>query len=179
MRHAFSPRKVIRLAIPLIIFSVVVFLGIYGAVQQDMRQSANDPQIQLAEDASATFSKNRVIMYPQPTDIAASLEPFVMSFDKNGKTIYSSGSLDGKTPVVPSGVFTTTAQKGETRFTWEPKTGVRIAAVVVWTKNGYILSGRNIREVENRESALGHEMLLGWVISVIAIVGGSLLAAAL
>jgi hypothetical protein len=179
MRLHFNPRTLFRLAIPLILFSVVVFLGIYGAVQQDIRQSANDPQIQLAETGAATFSKNKVVMYPQPIDIAVSLDPFVMSFDKNGKAIYSSGTLDGKTPVVPTGVFTTTIQKGETRFTWEPKTGIRIAAVLVHSKNGYILSGRNIREVEKRESALGNEMLFGWLMSVVAIIGGSFVAAAL
>lgn len=177
MRNAFSVHKVLRLTLPLALFSAVVFVGMYGAVQQNIRQSANDPQIQLAEDSAATFSNNRVVMYPQPIDIAVSLEPFVMSFDKNGKPIYSSGMLDAKIPIVPSGVFTTTAQKGETRFTWEPKNGVRIAAVVVKSKNGYILSGRNIREVEKREDVLGHEMLLGWMVSIIAIVGGYFLAA--
>lgn len=47
-----------------------------------------------------------------------------------GRPVVSSGTLDGKPPTLPRGVFVYTAKAGEDRVTWQPRSGVRQAVVV-------------------------------------------------
>jgi hypothetical protein len=140
-------KKIFFAWLPLACLTTLFSLLAYVLVQQDIRQSANDPLIQMAEDQ----------IQPQnlPTvDISQSLAPFTIIFDNNGQPISSSGTLNGSIPTIPLGVFQYVRMSGEDRFTWEPMSGVRIAAVVdhfVGAHPGFILAGRNIREVEKRE----------------------------
>ncbi len=145
----------------------------YVLVQQDLRQSANDPQIQMAEDNISPASLPAI-------DISQSLAPFVIIFDDNGKPIASSGTLNGATPVPPAGVFDyvrtsgggnlrPTDVFGEDRFTWEPESGVRVAAVVVRQGSDFILAGRNIREVERREDRAVLTTLAAWLVGVVGL----------
>lgn len=129
---------------------------IYGVNQQNLRQSANDPQIQIAEDIADNFSSNGLPSeFPaaQTIDMSKSLSTFLVIYNKDGKELYSSGVLDGKTPALPSGVLTNAAKKGQIDFTWQPKKGVREAVVLINLKNkakGYVLVGRSLREIEKR-----------------------------
>ncbi|MDE2026868.1 MAG: hypothetical protein KGJ07_10380, partial [Patescibacteria group bacterium] len=140
----------------LLVITVSCIFGVtYFVVQQDIRIGANDPQIQIAEDTANALSNHHYLNISQHTvDISQSLMSFRMTFDANGKVQSSEGVLHGKTPVVPFGVFSSVKNNGEGRFTWQPESGVRIAAVVVAYNNGYVLAGRNIREVEKREDNL-------------------------
>src|SRR5690348_4547431 len=91
-----------------ILFGVVITLlagMIYITSQQILRQSANDPQIQIAEDFST-----RLETVPQPPkipaiDVAKSLSPFIIVYDKSGQIISSSVVLNNKTPQLPLGIF--------------------------------------------------------------------------
>lgn len=129
---------------------------IYVAVQQDYRINANDPQIQIAEDASAQLSQGAPTqsLVPQsPVDIATSLDPYITIFDEKGNIVATSASLNGTKPSIPSGVFDYVSKHGEERFTWQPKPGVRQAVVVrhySGTNPGFVLVGRSLREVEIR-----------------------------
>lgn len=154
---------------------------LYAAVQQDLRQSANDPQIQMAEDTAAKLADGQQVQNVVPTekvDIANSLAPYIIIFDATGKPIASSVQLDGQTPTVPSGVFDYVRQNGEDRITWQPQSGVRSAIVVTQFKGpnpGFVLAGRSLREVEIREDNIMHLILLGWLAILIV----TLLATAL
>ena len=60
---------------------------LYLAVQQDMRTSANDPQIQLAEDAAAQIISGKQIDQVVPVgkvDMATSLAPYLIVFNNQG-----------------------------------------------------------------------------------------------
>ncbi len=146
-----------------VIVTTVIAIFIYAVTQQDLRMSANDPQIQIAEDdaAEAVLSDNPQISAPSAmVDMTKSLDPFVIFFDTDGIPTASSAQLGGMTPVIPQGVFEYARANGEDRFTWQPQAGVRIAAVVVKIGNsptgqGFVLAGRSLREVENREAQLG------------------------
>jgi hypothetical protein len=59
--------------------------------------------------------------------------------------------LEGNLPTVPKGVLDSAKQNGEDRVSWQPAASVRVAAVIVSYKDGYVLAGRNMREVEQRE----------------------------
>ncbi len=173
----------------------------YVTVQQNVRQSADDPQIQMAEDAAEQISNGAsASMTISPfgdsqsdspnTDIAQSLKPFLIVFDQSGKVISSSASLDGLVPTPPVGVFTYTDKNGEDRFTWQPVPQARIAAVLVKVPppdaadaatttiikasdaaNGFVLAGRSLREVEVRENSLFNEVALGWIIILMLSLG--------
>ena len=133
----------------------------YALAQQILRQSANDPQIQLAEDgarALATGAEPQSIVPADPqVDIATSLAPFVIVYDDSSKPIASSGQLDGSTPTPPTGVFDYVRAHGQERVTWQPRSDVRVASVMVrftGQKSGFILASRSLRETENRVSTL-------------------------
>jgi hypothetical protein len=143
-------------------------------VQQDIRQSANDPQIQDAEDIAQSLSlgapADEIIPPGQTADISTSLDPFVIIYSATGTVIESSAVLNDATPTLPSGVFTDVTQHGEDRITWQPGSDVRIAAVIEkfgGQTPGFILVGRSIREVEDRESNIGNIALFAWLAGLI------------
>ncbi|HYT43890.1 MAG TPA: hypothetical protein VEP90_16240, partial [Methylomirabilota bacterium] len=52
----------------------------YTAIQQDLRQSADDPQIQMAEDTAAKLADGQQlqnVVPPEKVDIATSLAPYI------------------------------------------------------------------------------------------------------
>ncbi len=146
---------------------------IYTAVQQDIRQTANDPQIQMAEDIAAKLADGQPVQDVVPSekvDIAKSLATYIIIFDTTGKPTNSSAQLDGQTPTIPSGVFDSVRQNGEDRFTWQPQDGVRSAVVVTQFKgpnSGFVLVGRSMREVEKREDGIMQIVLLGWAVMLV------------
>jgi len=180
-----------------VFISAICFL-VYITVQQDLRMTANDPQIQIAEDAAMAAGKGvspddiardfggALYDYPNAIDMAQSLRPFIMVFDQSGNILSSSASLAGEVPVPPVGVFTYTATNGEDRFTWQPIPQARIAAVllklppseIISTSTnkvpGFILAGRSLREVEKRQGNLLNQVALTWVILLVLSLGYSI-----
>ena len=168
--------------VPILAATSGLFLFAYWGLQQNYRVTFNDPQIQLAEDGAAALSAGAppaslVTRGVAPVDLAASLAPWVAVYDASGTPLESSGALDGAPPRLPAGVFDEStwhlyAEQGisfpvpfhETRFSWQPRAGVRQAVVLVHTDNGYfVASGRNMREMEAQEKVLteGAGMLWG------------------
>lgn len=161
MKYVFS------LWVLLVITISCIFGVVYLVVQQEIRQEANDPQVQRAEDVAMALDKNKQFAFSQESiDITKSLAPFVMTFDANGNLRSSEATLNGASPKVPSGVFDYAKIHGEDRITWQPKTGVRIAAVIAPYSKGYVLVGRNIREAEKREDKLLRQIIIGWLMTV-------------
>src|SRR4051812_15743237 len=114
----------------LVFIIAITFLSglTYLLSQQNLRQSANDPQIQMAEDAATALAggKNIQAVLPAGTvNMASSLAPYLIIYDESGKPVGSSVQLDGATPEVPAGVFSDMAQQVQKRFTWQPESGVR------------------------------------------------------
>jgi hypothetical protein len=144
--------------------TVLAFTG-YALVQQTLRQGANDPQVQMAEDLAAALGSGTS---PPPAtetvDLGVSLRPFTMVFDQRGELIVSGVQLHGAPPALPSGVLDRARSRGQLRFTWAPEPAVRIAAVVTPAPNGgFVLAGRSLREVERRTEASLQIALLGWM----------------
>jgi hypothetical protein len=188
------------------IYSAVAVTGVcalvHVAVQQDLRQGTNDPQIQLAEDAAATLATGQaagaVASTNNPVDIAHSLAPWVAVYDQNGTLINATGLLNGKPPQLPSGVFdvsnwksivghhlTTFYPANEDRITWQftpteasgPQFYNRQAVVIVQYNaadgGGFVASGRSLREVESRESQLTLEVFTLWAFTLLCLLVGS------
>ena len=127
--------KAFLLWLPLGLVTLILCGLVNLAVQQNYRMSANDPQIQVAEDISTAVSDGSAtpdqIVSPNPTqDLASTLSSFLVIYTATGTPIGSSVVLDGKIPALPSGVADYVTLHGEDRITWQPKPGVRIAAVI-------------------------------------------------
>ena len=152
-----------------------VFAFIYLTVQQDMRMGLNDPQIQMAEDAASALASNQPVDSLLPAnapkvDMAKSLAPFLIVYDASGSTVASGAVLNGQAPVPPAGVFDDARLHNEDRVSWQPAPDVRSAAVIVAVnggQGGFVLAGRGMREVENRESNLTHLAAIGWLASLV------------
>lgn len=143
------------IAIALIALGLTFFT--YTAVQQDYRMSANDPQVQMAQDAASAWNNGASpssLVLPKKVDMGSSLAPFTIIVDKNGHVLASDGQLNGMTPLPPLSVFSGVAENGERRFTWQTDGGLRFAAVVEPTPNGAVLTARSLKEAESREQIL-------------------------
>jgi hypothetical protein len=149
-----------------ICWTVVVAFA-YVGIQQNYRQSANDPQIQDVEDVITALNAGQQLnLQPDGTDLANSLSTFIALYDKTGKVSSSNAVLNGNPPQVPSGVFSYVDKHGEDRLTWQPQKGIREAVVVgkVSSTGQYIAVGRSLREIEKRINTLTLMAAIAWVI---------------
>jgi hypothetical protein len=173
-------KKKILLFIPYLIAITFIFGFAYVVVQQNYRMSANDPQIQIAEDTAQAIQNGEDatnLVAQNKIDVSKSLSSFSIVYDKNKKPFLGSALLEGKLPSLPDGTFEA-AKEGENRFTWEPKEGVRIAAVLVAAdkgNKGYVLAGRSLLEVEKRISDLTLMAEIAWAVTCAAVFGWFLL----
>jgi hypothetical protein len=158
-------------------FLATILCGlIYAAVQQNYRQSANDPQVQMAEDA-AIFLKSGVapnqVVPLRKSNIRQSLWPFMTVTDTVGQVLASSVEEEHP-PVPPQSSLEAADRAGMNRITWEPEKGIRHATVIVpytvgtgTSTVGYVVAGRSLREVEKREAQLIANVLLAWLAAML------------
>jgi hypothetical protein len=172
--------------LPLAVATSGFFLFSYWAVQQEYRISANDPQVQIAEDGAAALTDGvpaaTLVRDSGLVDIRASLAPWIAIYDASGTPLTGTAALDEAAAQLPLGVFDenawhTYAEQGfplsipthEDRFTWQPRSDVRQAVVLVHVNSpsfiGYVASGRNMREVESREATLTEGAAFLWGMS--------------
>jgi hypothetical protein len=166
--------SILKLWLPLAVAITLLCGMIYTAAQQVYRHSANDPQIQMAEDAVSQLVgglQPSMLITGPPIDMAASLEPYLIIFNESGTPVVSSGELDGRIPVPPPGVFEYSRVNKEDRITWKPRSDVRHAVVIMHyngSKSGFVLAGRSMREAETRIGDLGIGVLIGWIFTMFA-----------
>jgi len=151
----------------------IVIIGLWflmaATMQQVIRQSTDNPQVQIAEDTATSLAAGQSVQSVIPAnkvDIANSLASYVVVFDANGKPIAASGQLNGQMPTIPSGVFDSVRQSGEDRLTWQPQTGVRSAIVVTQFKgqnSGFVLAGRSLRESERLQDNITQILSVGLI----------------
>jgi hypothetical protein len=164
-----SVGRTLRVWLPLAAVLTVICGLVYIVAQQELRRGADDPQIQMAEDAAVALRAGQsagALVPSAPVDMATSLAPYLIIFDTAGHAVAGSARLNGITPTLPSGVFTYVQQAGEERLSWQPQAGVRSAAVVTRVDGaapGFVLAGRSLREVEDRIMALQQLVALGWL----------------
>ncbi len=158
--------------LPLAVAVTCMSALVYGTVQHNYRSSFNDPQIQIAEDIAAGLSEGKTLNQFQPIDIGKSLATFIIVYNDKSEVLGGSGLLDGKSPKPPQGVFDYTREKSQDRITWEPKDDVRIAMVMnsfsSQAGSGFVLVGKNMRELEKREKDLAKKVAFAWVFTLLA-----------
>jgi hypothetical protein len=148
---------------------------VYITVQQSYRLSANDPQLQLAEDAANAINKGvdpkSLVSSTAAIDISQSLSPYLLIYDARGNVVAGSATLNSKPLKIPQGVIDYIQKNGKDAATWQPAPGVRQAMVGFSTTNkGYItVSGRSLRNTEERISLLGEQVFFGWTMSLLGL----------
>lgn len=163
--------------LPLAVLATFMAGTVCMVAHQVLRQSANDPQIQLAEDwvdqIVGGTDPNRLNLGPF-IDPARSLAPFGIVYNQDGNIIASSVSAPS-TMTQPHGVFDTVdaASTKDARYTWQPATGERYAVVLkrasLQDKSYYVLAGRNLEQVEARMWRLVWQVIAAWVVTLGAI----------
>ena len=160
---------------------------LYLAVQQNYRQNGNDPQMQLAEDAAAKIEAGTQIDQVIPTtkvDITNSLSPWLAFYNNAGAPLLSQGELNGAPPTFPQGLLDSSTWRlpesfigsnghKEVYVTWQASDGTRDALVIVQVHSpngqGYVVAGRNMREIESRVVKLTFEMSIGWAATIFSL----------
>lgn len=150
----------------------------YWSVQQNYRLNANDPQAQMATEAIKDLSQvedlNLIGGSLGKIDITQTANPFLVVYDDSGKPVIGNGYLNDQLPELPAGAFASAKKMPDHRFTWQPKNGLRFAAVLkhyTGAQNGFILTARSLSETDKRISMLtkgaGAALLLVLIVSYI------------
>lgn len=170
--------------IPLAVLTVLLCGTVFAAIQSDLRSGADDPQFQMATDARIGLESGasaRSLVPAAQIDIAQSLAPYLVIYDTNGQPVASSATLHGQPLTPPSGVFDYARTHTMDRLTWMPEAGVRSAIIVMRYNGGYVLAGRSLRQVEQREDdallLIGALCALTLVVTFLATVASQTLSA--
>jgi hypothetical protein len=172
-------RRSIALFLPVAALATALCGLVYLVGQQALRSAADDPQIQLVEDAAARLDAGAApseVVGSTIVDIATSLAPFVVVYDRAGAVLASDGRLDQTPPRVPIGVLEAARATGRDKVTWQPREGVRIATVTVPWRDGAVLAGRSLRIVEERVDRLGLLVATAWLVSLVGLAVAALVA---
>ena len=164
-------KNIFRVWLPFAVVTTAFCILAYTSMQQSLRSGLNDPQIQMAEDTAYALNNGAAVesvVSTEKVEMSRSLAPFIVIYDNNGQPVASSGLLNAQMPDYPKGALDNSKQSGENRVSWQPNSTVRVASVVVPYNNGFVMAGRNMREVEQRE--LNAEQMAGvvWLLTLIA-----------
>jgi hypothetical protein len=166
-------RQIIRHYLPLALVITALCALAYLLSQQMLRLGANEPQIQMAQDAAARLTAGEApdSVVPAGTlDVGRSLAPFTIAYDEQGNVLAATGLLRGQPPALPPGVLDYVRHKGEDRISWQPEPGVRYAAVVERVSGahpGFVLAARSLRETEDRIDVMGQLALAAWLATML------------
>lgn len=150
-----------------------ISLTVYCVAQQVYRQNANDPQIEVSDAVAEAMQQGApaeaIVDQSGSIDFSKHLSLFIMIFDKDSKLVASSGKIGEETPVPATRDIESAKQNGSNRFTWKPKDGVKVAAVLkkVNDEGQVVLVGKNLREVEVRTRNLIQGIVISWGILMV------------
>jgi hypothetical protein len=176
-------RRAIAFFLPAAVLATLTCGLVYAEIQQTLRNGANDPQYQIAEDTASRLDAGAkpgdLVESTRTVDAASSLAPFTIIFDSSGQVLTSDVTLDGGGPVPPNGVLIAARPGSPNTVTWQLRDGVRIASVTVAWSGGTVLVGRSLQRVEQQE--WDTELIAGaaWLVALVAVAGAAIAAACL
>jgi hypothetical protein len=156
--------------------SVVLISGLsYVGIQQNIRSSLNEPQIELVARAQSdlvtgTKTPAEIVGRGTKFDMEQSLDAFTAVYDESGNVLEASAYVNNAPPRIPDGVLAYAKAHGEDRVTWQPNSNTRIALVVrpVAIESGwFVASGRNMMEGENRIKKITQMFVVGIIATLI------------
>lgn len=155
--------------------STTLILGAaYAMVQQSTRLAANDAPTVKAQSLQALLKQDsspQGLVSDQKISPHTNYGIFTIITDSNGYVQASDLNINGKTPVPPKGVFEYTKTHGQDNITWQPVSGVRLAAhVESYTINqskdhptGFIVTGQSLKPFEDRINTYTALAAAAWV----------------
>jgi hypothetical protein len=183
--HLFMIRKQI-IAHPIFFhtFTLGLILTLFGfpaamSLNGMFRRTANEPQTEIARQYASRLADGEQLEDVIPArrvDLQQSLEPFAIFYNNQGIPIGGNGYLNQTLQRPPAGVFAYLRAHGNDTITWQPKPGVRIAAVmlrVAGPNPGFLLTGRSLRAVEQQESTLRKMVYGGWFFLMVMLIAGA------
>ncbi|HEV7454162.1 MAG TPA: hypothetical protein VGO07_02790 [Candidatus Saccharimonadales bacterium] len=143
----------------------------YTAIQQALRLGANDPQISMAQDTATAIKRDNKLsdLLSGRIEMAYSMAPFIIVYDKMGNVVTGNGLLNSEIPVIPIGVLQHTPALGTHAVTWQPAAGVRIAAVSAGAGQYYVVSGRSLTVAEEHIQSLTQYTLCMWLVVMVGL----------
>jgi hypothetical protein len=171
-------RTIIAIGLPLAVIGTIILAISYVNDQQTLRGLANEPQTYLAQDAAL-----RVLAGGKPEGFTGAIPietdpaPYLLFMNATGTAVAGSGLLHNAPPTLPQGVLDTAKAKGVNRLTWQPEAGVRQALVILPAGDYFVVAGRSLAYTEEQENNLTKRALLGWVVTMIAVVIISIISA--
>lgn len=172
--------RALRAWVPLAVLATVMAAILYGVAQQQLRDGADDPQLQLAEESVARLAAGApasAVAAPEPVDLAVSAAPWVAVYDRDRRPLAASARLDGEILPFPVTVLDNARPGHPDRITWMPRPGVRQATVVVAWTGGWVVSGRSLLRVEEREGRVAQLVAAGWLASLVLTAAATLAVA--
>ena len=149
----------------------------YGLVQQQNRQQANDMPAIVANETAAHVEANPKLtgISLTPINLRTSRATFIDVYDKKGALVAGSGLLDGTIATLPVGVVEH-AQAGKPHtVTWAPDKDVRIATVIVATDNYFVVGGQSLKSAESRMDSLTLLWAIGYGLAMVLALGSFVL----
>lgn len=150
----------------------IIFGAIYGTGYLVLRGDSNDPQIEVTRQVEDIIDQgvplDAIVNSEEAIDLSESMSLFVSIFDKDSKLVSSTVKVDGESPTPNWDAFAKARETGEHRFDWEPKEGLRAAAVMKSVgENGFVLAGKSLNETDKRLETLALCTSIGWAVSIL------------
>ncbi len=159
-----------RLWLAIVGVATLVLGGAYTMAQQATRLAADDLPLSTAQTVKQELENGAVpadVVPAVKADLKSDTFVFVTVTDASRHILASSARLDGQPSLPPQGAFDYTARHGSDHFTWQPKTGVRIATYMMSygtaPNNGFVITGRSLSQAENRTNEYGLLALAAWI----------------
>jgi hypothetical protein len=136
---------------------------------QALRAQADEPQLQIAEEAALRLAGGadpKSVLPAANIALERSQSSFVTVYDSAGEVVASSASLHGAPPRMPAGVLDFALLNGGHRLSWQPQPGLRQALVIVPVRSGsagFVVAGRSLRETERLKLQVLDLALIVWL----------------
>jgi hypothetical protein len=153
-----------------LLITVVAFLAwlSYGL---SLRNGADRQPLRSAARAAGQLASGAPpgSVLPPTINMASDPAPFVIVFDARHHILASSGHLGGRTPALPAGVLAWVAAHGQDRITWQPRPGLREAAVIepyAGLHPGFVLAAQSLQGVSGQQRTLTWSIAMIWLAAV-------------
>ncbi len=142
-----------------------IFFTIYGVGQQILRQTANDPQIMIAQEVAAKLDGGATPSTALGSTVHAinfSSLPFTGIY-QNGTLVATGGLYYGKKLSIPAGVYEHMGDVPYHAITWQAEPDLRLASISVHSKRYSIVTARSLKDTEDRIGMVAVMVIIGWL----------------
>jgi hypothetical protein len=149
-----------------VLFGLIVLL-IYTTVQQTYCTAANNPQTGSARDTPNDIKYSRTYHFTSDSGSNAqqSSGTFMQLYNKDGRLVYSGGTIKGKTPLSTEHVLNNAKLHTENTATCQPNTQLAtVAAYITMPDTAFVVVARSLQETENFEIRLITMIILFWTV---------------